>query len=353
MGMSIKEQTGCWGAGFVIVGVLLWLVGDTLLPFVLGATIAYLLDPVADRLERMGLSRILATTVITLVIITAMIGLIFVMILSINQLGNLTEFAPRYLEAARQSLTERFPDLMVEGSDLRNAISSATTALQDRGLALVNQVLVRSFAVVDFVVVLVLAPVVAFYLLMDWDHMVARIDGLLPREHAPVIRGLAGRLDNVLAGFVRGQLTVCALLGVFYATALSVAGLQFGLVIGLFAGLISFIPFIGSIVGGLLSLGVALFQFWGEWPMIALVAGIFMIGQAVEGNVLTPKLVGGSVGLHPVWLIFALSAFGALFGFVGLLIAVPLAAAIGVMVRFGLEQYQNGRLYRGPAQDVD
>jgi predicted PurR-regulated permease PerM len=153
----------------------------------------------------------------------------------------------------------------------------------------------------------------------------------------------------VLAGFVRGQMTVCLILGTFYAVALMLVGLNFGLLIGLFAGLISFIPFVGSIVGGALSIGVALAQFWGEWVWIGAVAAIFVAGQAIEGNFLTPKLVGDKVGLHPVWLMFALSAFGVVFGFVGLLVAVPAAAAIGVIGRFTLEQYRAGPLYHGAA----
>jgi predicted PurR-regulated permease PerM len=203
--------------------------------------------------------------------------------------------------------------------------------------------------VVNVIVFLVVVPVVAFYMLMDWDHMVARIDHLLPRDHAPVIRRLAGEIDRTLASFVRGQGTVCLILGTFYAVALMVVGLQFGLVVGLIAGLLTFIPYVGALVGGALSVGLALFQFWGDWWLIVAVAAIFQVGQMVEGNILTPKLVGSSVGLHPVTLIFALSAFGTLFGFVGMLVAVPVAAAIGVLVRFALEQYQQGLLYRGIA----
>jgi predicted PurR-regulated permease PerM len=205
-------------------------------------------------------------------------------------------------------------------------------------------------AVIDFVALVVITPVVAFYLLYDWDRMIAGIDDTLPRQHRDTIHRLMGELDQVLAGFVRGQLMVCAILGTFYAVGLSLIGLHFGLLIGVFAGLISFIPFVGSIVGGLLSIGVAVVQFWDEPVMIAAVAVVFGVGQAVEGNILTPKLVGGKVGLHPVWLLFALSAFGSLFGFVGLLVAVPAAASIGVFGRFLIERYKDGRLYRGSAE---
>ena len=193
----------------------------------------------------------------------------------------------------------------------------------------------------------------AFYLLLDWDNMVARIDSLVPRDHAPVVRQLAGEIDRVLAAFVRGQLSVCLVLGSYYAMALMLAGLQFGLIVGAIAGAITFIPYVGALVGGILAIGLALFQFWGDWLSIGVVAAIFAAGQFLEGNVLTPKLVGKSVGLHPVWLLLALSAFGSVFGFVGMLVAVPIAASMGVLTRFAVGQYQRSLLYRGLDRDED
>jgi predicted PurR-regulated permease PerM len=177
--------------------------------------------------------------------------------------------------------------------------------------------------------------------------MVGKINEILPRQHAPTIRGIARDIDRVLAGFVRGQLSVCLVLGVFYAVALMSIGLQFGFLVGLVAGLISFIPYVGSTVGLLLSIGIALFQFWDVKVWILVTAGIFFFGQFVEGNILSPNLIGKSVGLHPVWLILALSVFGTLFGFAGLLVAVPVAAALGVLGRFLLEQYMTSPLYTG------
>jgi predicted PurR-regulated permease PerM len=163
------------------------------------------------------------------------------------------------------------------------------------------------------------------------------------------VRHLAREIDRVLSAFVRGQLSVCLVLGIYYSTALMLAGLQFGLVVGALAGTITFIPYIGAIIGGALAIGLALFQFWGDWISIGIIAAIFGLGQFLEGNVLTPKMVGKSVGLHPVWLLFALSAFGTLFGFVGMLVAVPVAASLGVLMRFGMGQYQDSLLYRGIA----
>jgi len=190
-------------------------------------------------------------------------------------------------------------------------------------------------------------------MLYDWDNMVAKVDHLLPRDHAPTIRKLASEIDRTMAGFIRGQGTVCLILGAYYAIALMAVGLNFGLVVGFIAGALTFIPYVGALVGGVLALGLALFQFWGDWFWIILVWAIFQSGQFVEGNILTPRLVGSSVGLHPVWLIFALSAFGTLFGFVGLLVAVPVAASIGVVARFAISRYRSSLLYKGIERHED
>jgi predicted PurR-regulated permease PerM len=204
-------------------------------------------------------------------------------------------------------------------------------------------------AIISIASLLVITPVVAFYLLYDWDNMVDKLDNLLPRDHRATIHGLIEEIDATVAGFVRGQGTLCLILGLYYATSLTLVGLNFGLVIGLVAGMISFIPFVGSIVGFTLSVGVALVQFWPDWIPIAIVAGIFFFGQFLEGNVLQPKLVGSRVRLHPVWVMFALLVFGALFGFAGLLVAVPAAAVIGVIVRFAISRYKESELYHGHA----
>jgi predicted PurR-regulated permease PerM len=194
---------------------------------------------------------------------------------------------------------------------------------------------------------LVVAPVVTFYLLADWPRMVGTVDRFLPREHYATLRDLIRQMNEAIAGFVRGQTLLCVFLGLFYAVALTVVGLKFGLIIGLVTGVLSFIPYVGSLTGLLLALGAAFAQFWPDWIWIAVVLGIFLVGQFIEGNVLGPKLVGESVGLHPLWLMLALFAFGYLFGFVGLLLAVPLAAVAGVLVRFALRQYLASPLYTG------
>jgi len=204
-----------------------------------------------------------------------------------------------------------------------------------------------SLALVNFLSLFVVTPVVAFYLLLDWDRMIDKIDAWVPRQHLGTVRRLAREVDRSVAGFVRGQGSLCLILGTYYAVGLTLVGLNFGLLIGFFAGMISFIPYVGSALGLVVAIGVALVQFWPDWVWVAATAGVFLTGQFIEGNILQPKLVGASVGLHPVWLMFALFAFGAMFGFVGLLIAVPAAAAVGVLVRFALGKYLESDVYYG------
>ena len=348
MALPVKEQLKYWGIAAAVFLVVLYFVGDVLLPFLLGGAIAYFLDPVADRLERMGLSRSLATAVITFgaVLIFVLLALLVIPAL-VNQAISLVNIAPQLFREFTGFLTERFPALLDEGSTLRSSLNSVGTTIQERGGQLLETALASFASIINLIVLFVIVPVVAIYLLLDWDRMVATIDRLLPRDHAPTIRKLARDIDSTLSSFVRGMGTVCLILGTYYAIALMVVGLQFGLVVGFVAGVVTFIPYLGALLGGALAIGLALFQFWGDWVSIGMVAGVFVLGQVIEGNILTPKLVGGSVGLHPVWLILALSAFGTLFGFVGMLVAVPLAAALGVLARFGLEPYKQSLLYQG------
>ena len=348
MAYSVGQQVRYWSIAAVVFAVVLYALGNVLLPFVLGGAIAYFLDPVADRLERMGLSRGAATAVITVVAMVVFVVMALLIVpLLVQQSIQLFETVPEMSKNFQTFLTERFPSIMVEDSVLRQSLASLGETVRQRGGQLLEALLSSAAGIINIVTLFVIVPVVAVYLLVDWDNMIARIDDLLPRDHAPVIRRLALEIDGVLSSFVRGMGSVCLILGTYYALALWLVGLQFGLVIGVVAGLLTFIPYVGAIVGGLLAIGIALFQFWGDWVWVAAVWAVFQSGQLVEGNYLTPKLVRGSVGLHPVWLLLALSVFGALFGFVGLLVAVPMAAALGVIARFAINQYKDGRLYRG------
>lgn len=369
MALPTQKQFQYWGVAAVIFVFLLWALGNVLTPFILGGAVAYCLDPIADRLEKWGLSRVMATVVITLtallvftvaflLVVPTLIGQLGELI---SQLGQLVRDLPDYWTSLKERLSQRFPSLDLEGDFVKDQLTGLGSAIQSRGGDLVTALLNSAQGLINVAVILVIVPVVTFYLLLDWDRMVAQLDDLLPRDHQETIRDLARQIDQTLASFIRGQGTVCLVLGTYYAVALMLAGLNFGLIIGFIAGLISFIPYVGALVGGVLAIGLALFQWWGggevvdgqtvetatNWLRIGIVGVIFMVGQFFEGNILTPNLVGQSVGLHPVWLILALSVFGSLFGFVGMLVAVPVAAIIGVMTRFVIREYKTGRLYKG------
>ncbi|MBE9477569.1 MAG: AI-2E family transporter [Proteobacteria bacterium] len=348
MVLTIKQQVGYWAIGSVIFLLALWGLGNVILPFVTGMAIAYFLDPVADRLELIGLSRLAATALITFVaLIIAVLLMILLVPMLIEQLIALVKATPTYFTQLQKFLAERYPSILDENSSIYRALMSFEETMKAKAGMFANAVLASAISIIDAVIFIIIAPVVAFYMLLDWDRMIAVVDSWLPRDHLETLRGLARDVDAVLSGFVRGQFTVCMILGTFYAIALMLVGLEFGLIVGLTAGLLSFIPYVGSIIGGVLAIGLALFQFWDMPIWIAAVAVIFVAGQVVEGNYLTPKLVGGSVGLHPVWLMFALSAFGSLMGFAGMLVAVPIAASLGVFFRFGVGQYMQGKLYKG------
>lgn len=362
MALPVKQQAIYWGIAAAVFLLLMWFLGHVLLPFVVGGAIAYFLDPLADRLERRGLSRVWATVVIfAFTMLLFLLALLLVLPALIGQVIALVQAAPDLYTTLRDVLVERFPSLVQEDSAARQTIADLLASARSQVGTVISSVLSSAGSAANSLVVLVISPVVAFYLLLDWDRMIAAVDDLLPRDHAPVVRHLASEIDKTLASFVRGQGTVCLVLGVFYAIALMSVGLNFGLIVGLIAGALTFIPYVGALVGGVLAIGLALFQYWGhgemvdgetvrvatDWLRIGIVAAIFAVGQVAEGNVLTPNLVGSSVGLHPVWLLFALAAFGSVFGFVGMLVAVPIAAIIGVLVRYGLGQYRQGLLYKG------
>lgn len=350
MGLPVREQAKYWGAATVVFLLALWFLGGVMLPFLIGGAIAYFLDPVADRLERLGLGRIGATIIISVAALLFFILLALLVIPTLTQqLLALINAAPTIIAQLQTFLAERFPQVLDKSSVVHQTLISIGDTIKAQGADLANRVISSALSVINAALFIIVVPVVAFYLLLDWDHMVEHVDSWLPRDYRDTIRKLAHEIDDVLAGFVRGQFTVCAVLGTYYAVALAVVGLQFGLVVGAFAGLITFIPYLGSMTGLALGLGLALFQFWGTPGMIVAVVAIFLIGQFVEGNILSPALVGHSVGLHPVWLLFALSAFGTIFGFVGLLVAVPVAATIGVLARFGIRQYLDSQLYQGTA----
>ncbi|MBA4782314.1 MAG: AI-2E family transporter [Rhizobiales bacterium] len=353
--MTWQRQALYWAVALVLFVAFLVTFSGILLPFVAGMILAYILDPVADRFERWGLSRTAATiTILILFVLVFLLALLVIVPLLGNQLVEFIQQVPQYIRSLHAVLMSDFVSNLI--GQLPFNISDAQSMVGnflDEGISFITKLLTSLLsggqALLNIISLFVITPVVAFYLLHDWDHLVAKLNSWLPRDHAPTIRRLAAEMSMMIAGFMRGQGLICVLLGLFYAVALTLVGLNFGLLIGLGIGLIGFIPFIGAITGAVLSIGIALAQFLPEQNYLAvvLVAAIFAIGQAVEGNVLQPWLLGDRVQLHPVWLMFSLFAFGALFGFLGLLIAVPTAACIGVLARFGIEQYLSSHLYLG------
>lgn len=353
--MNARQQLGFWFIGLVVFGLLIYLLRPVLLPFVAGMAVAYLLDPAADKVERLGMSRNNATWLLTVsfFLILVLAALLIAPVLYGQIVGFATHF-PDYVESIRawlmprfELLRERIPMVGDPAAILQNGQGIAQSSLGWLAAGL-GRVWNGGLALFNLLALLLITPVVAFYLLRDWDRFVAYIDSLLPREHADVIREQARRIDSVMAAFVRGQALVALADGIVYAFGLSAVGLQFGLVLGLATGLLSFVPFVGPAIGGITAVLIALLQ-WGLdiWKFGAVV-GVFMIGQALESAVWQPRLLGGQVGLHPVWIIFGVMAGGALFGFVGVLLAVPIAAAIGVLMRFALERYRHSRIYLGP-----
>ncbi len=349
----LRRQAIFWLLAVVALIAFLYIFRSILLPFVAGMALAYFLDPVADRLERIGFSRLWATVVIVAGFLIAFLILLAILVpVLATQLADFIARLPDYLSRLQGLIAGFNPEFISQrlGFDITSLQESLAAILQQGAgflSSLFESVWNSGKALLDIAGLFVVTPVVAFYMLLDWDRMVAKVDDLVPRDHVETVRAIARDMDTAIAGFIRGQGTVCMLLGAIYAIGLTIVGLNFGLLIGLIAGIISFIPYVGSFVGLAIALMVAVVQFWPDWIMLLAVLVVFGVGQFIEGNILQPKLVGNSVGLHPVWLMFALFAFGALFGFVGLLIAVPAAAMVGVLVRFGLSSYLASPLYRG------
>jgi predicted PurR-regulated permease PerM len=350
--MSLRMQAVFWIGVLAFLLLFLWVFSGILLPFIMGMALAYLLDPIADRLERGGMSRFWAT--ITIVVLSVLVLSLLALIglpLLFSQASSFLEHLPSYAQQL-QGLADRFfatgigQYFKTQGSGM--SVDRIVSQAASWAATVIASIWAGGQALISIVSLMVVTPVVAFYLLYDWDRMIGWIDALLPREHAGTIRRIGRDMNTAIAGFIRGQGAVCLILGLFYAISLSIVGLNFGFLIGSLAGVISFIPYFGSLVGFLLSVGIAIVQFWPDWIWIGLVVGVFAVGQFLEGNILQPRLVGSSIGVHPVWLMFSLFAFGSLFGFVGVLLAVPVTAAIGVLVRFAVERYRQSALYRDP-----
>ena len=343
-----------------VLAYLVWLLAPVLMPFAVAGMLAYLGDPLADRLERLGLSRAWAASVVFLLLLLALVGVLLLLVpLIARQIENLIQNLPRYGQWAQQTAwpwlqTRLHLDPNMFDSDrLLAALKAHIDSIGGVATVVLGKVSRSGLGIVLWLTNLVLIPVVAFYLLRDWDRLVATIDRMLPRSIQPTVAHLARESDKVLGAFVRGQLLVMLALGIFYGAGLSLVGLSVGLLIGIVAGLLSFVPYLGFIVGFGAAVIAVLVQY-GDWSHLLMVCGVFLLGQLLEGYVLVPKLVGDKIGLHPVAVIFAVLAGGYLAGFPGVLLALPAASVIMVLLRYLLERYRLSELYteQGPDDPV-
>lgn len=348
------QRIGLLAGLLVVLAAALHLFASILLPFVMAAGIAYFLDPPTTRLTRAGMPRGLAALLMVVALVAA--GLMFALLLYpllLAQVGILIGRVPTYVYSVRLWAGEVISHLQERlGSDfvdekLRDLVGGQAGAMLAFLAAALSRIVGGGFALFNVLSLVVVTPVVAFYLLRDWRRAVARVDSWLPRRYAGVLRAQAREVDRILSAWLRGQALCCVVLAVFYAVALSAVGLDLGLIVGISAGLLSFIPYVGSITGGVASIGLAFAQF-PDWTGVATVAGVFVVGQILEGYVIYPRFLGDRVELHAVWVIFALFAGGAAFGFLGVLLAVPVTAAIGVLLRFWLRRYLQSPLYLDP-----
>jgi predicted PurR-regulated permease PerM len=348
--MSQERRIVLWVLVFAGLSVLVYVLRGALLPFVAGMAVAYLLDPVADRLERLGMPRSIASLLIILTFVLAVVAILLVLVpILIDQVTDLVARAPGYIDALKREATPFLRKIRAsltpgQAAQIDEAIRSHAGDIVSWIANIVSGVVSGGAAVLSILGLVFIMPVVAFYMIRDWDRLVAHLDSLLPQRGGDTVRALAREIDDRLSGFVRGQALVCLLLGCWYATGLTLVGLDFALLVGISAGLLSVIPYLGNIVGLGISLLLAIAQF-DSWTRVALVAAVFLSGQVLEGNFVSPKIVGDRVGLHPIWLLFAVTAGGALLGITGALLSVPTAAALGVLIRFAVQRYRESALY--------
>ena len=353
--MSFTRPIAFWIAALAAAVAVVVLLRGVLLPFVTGMALAYLLSPLADRIERLGISRLLATLAIIIIVVAAIAILTMLTLPTIvREISYFVENLPLYLRKLNALSTDTsrpwVSKIIGEGiRETERAVGELSTLASSSFDSFLRSLWSGGEALISFLSLAVVAPIVACYLIFDWHRMIAAIDHWVPPVRRETVRALASEIDKTISGFVRGQSLLCLILAAFYASVLWFIGLNHGVLIGISSGLLSFIPYLGSLSGLIISLCVASAQFWPDWSRILLVLAVFFIGQSLADYVLAPYLVGRRVHLNPVWMMFALFAFGYLFGFVGLLIAGPLAAAIGVLMRFAMRQYYASPLYAGAA----
>jgi len=351
MAVSAKTYFFFWCGALALFLGFVWLFNDILTPFVLGVVIAYLLNPLIKRFSNKGVKRTTGAALVTIIFYSLLIALVAVVAPIIaKESADLIEKMPEYLDKLFKLVAPY--TLWFQENIGENYIEDAKTFLKENASKILSisggvagGIAAGGQAVISMATILVLTPLVSFFMMREWPAITDWVEDLIPRQHETMIQDLIEQIDVKLSGFIRGQLTVAFLLGLIYAIALTIAGLNYGFLIGITAGVLSIIPLVGSTLGLLVSVAVAWFQ-TGELSYVGIIAAIFIVGQIVEGNILSPKLLGDSVGLHPLWILFALMAGGALFGILGMLLAVPIAAVVGVLGGFAIAQYKKTPLYQ-------
>lgn len=349
-----RPQVMFWLGLLAALCLFLYLLNDILLPFVIGFALAYFLDPVADRLEGWGLPRGLSALIVlfAFLLLLLTIGLAFWPILA-SQASGFLKNLPELVDKAVNTLLPWVKEIMTRVSsvtgDVNGQQGAAVASLANKAgqwtLDLLTGVLDRGLALFNLIGLLFVTPVVAFFLLRDWDIIVAKIDSWLPRRHAPFVRARAREIDEVLSGYLRGQALVSIILAIMYAIGWSLIGLKYSLLLAVVGGVLAFLPYVGAAMTVTLAVAIAVGQFWPDYVSVLLVFAVYVVVQTLEGNFITPKLVGGRVGLSPIWVIFAMLAGGSLLGILGIILAVPVAAITGVLLRSGLHRYQQSTLF--------
>lgn len=348
--MAQRERLIYWIIALVMFGFFLHLVQAILLPFIVAIIVAYFLDPAADRLEKFGLSRENATGFITILffLFFLLISIIIAPLLY-EEIISLTLEIPKYKEIIVIDILPKITGILYSVDPhalekIQANIGEMSGKIMEIFTKFLTDLLQSGLAILNLFSLIFITPIITFYLLRDWDKMMKKLEFLMPRSSASIIKEQLIAIDQTIAGYLRGQINVCLVLAIYYSLALTLLGLESGLFIGMATGLLTFIPYIGALTGAITGITIAYFQF-GDVMGVGKIIAVFLVGQVLEGNFLTPKLVGNKVGLHPVWLIFGMLAGAAIFGFVGILIAVPVTAIIGVLVRFAISKYINSKFY--------
>jgi len=347
----VQEKTfQFWLMVSLLTLTFIWVFNGVMMPFVVGIALAYMLNPLVEKMATRKIPRWVSAFIILFVfLLTALIALIFAIPVLVREMVDFIQLLPSLFNQGQEWIANQIPMLEIPNSleDIdKDALSDKAGDILNASKNILGNVLKGGVAIIGFISFIVLIPIIAFYLMIDWPRLTSKVNDLVPEKNKSSVKSILSDIDASLSGFIRGQLSVCFLLGLFYAIGLSLMGLQYGFFIGVAAGVLSIIPYVGSLFGLVAAVGMAFYQFGGwEYPLIAFV--IFIVGQLVEGNYLTPKLVGDSVGLHPIWVIFVLMAGGTLLGLLGMMIAVPVAAIIAVLLRHGIKHYKQSSYYRG------